>query len=62
MKASKGNTVQAEGYENENIRECPVCHGSGLTTINTTNNPSDMGSERDCPQCGGRGVISLDEK
>jgi DnaJ-class molecular chaperone len=59
MKPTRENTVIAEGYTDDNIRECPVCHGSGLTIMAVD---GGFPSEVDCPGCEGFGVIIIEEQ
>ena len=41
-------------------KECPRCHGDGLTRINQTNNPNHSG-EAECMLCSGHGIITVEE-
>jgi DnaJ-class molecular chaperone len=54
------NTTQADGYTDEHIRECPRCHGSGLTRLNQ-DNKNDAGDENTCHLCGGDGIITIEK-
>ena len=56
MKITRENSRPAEGYDNETMRECPRCHGSGLYM----GNPDGLEAyEMDCDVCDGRGVVML---
>ena len=59
-KYTSQNTTQATGYTDWHVRECPRCHGDGLTRINQTNNPNHSG-EAECMLCSGHGIITVEE-
>lgn len=61
MKTTNENTTQADGYNDKNVRECPICHGSGLAMYNISNDQLDTGTENDCPECGGCGITTISE-
>lgn len=63
---TKNNTIQAAHYDDDNIRECPRCYGSGVTLYRQTYRAphllrEDFPEERKCDLCGGYGVIALQQ-
>jgi DnaJ-class molecular chaperone len=58
MKITKQNTVRADGYNTDKVRQCPKCHGDGLYMGNPD---GGVAFEMTCEICEGFGLVMLDE-